>query len=292
MEMHQIRYFLAVSETLNVTRAAELCHVSQPALTRAIQKLEDELGGLLFRRERTTTHLTDLGRLMKPHLETIFDEAHAARKTATKFLKLERAPLNVGIMCTIGPLRFTGMLTRFRRDNPGVEVALVEGVPRRLAELLYEGRLDVAIMAQPEPFGDRFAPLQLYRERFGVAFAPGHRFNAANALALAQIHGEHYLDRINCEYASFIDKLCEERGIEVTVVYRSEREDWIQTMVLAGLGVCCTPEFSLLHAGVQFRPLIDPEIAREVSLVTVAGRRQSPAVAKFVASVRRYDWTS
>jgi len=71
MEMHQIRYFLAVCETLNFTRAAENCNVTQPALTRAIQKLEDELGGLLFRRERHLTHLTDLGRLMRPQLEQV-----------------------------------------------------------------------------------------------------------------------------------------------------------------------------------------------------------------------------
>ena len=66
MEMHQVRYFLAVADTLNFTRAAELCHVSQPALTRAIQQLEEELGGLLLRRERKLTHLTDFGRLIQP----------------------------------------------------------------------------------------------------------------------------------------------------------------------------------------------------------------------------------
>jgi DNA-binding transcriptional LysR family regulator len=68
MEMYQIRHFLAVSEYLNFRRAAEKCHVSGPALTRAIQKLEDELGGKLFRRERNRTHLTDLGALIRPHL--------------------------------------------------------------------------------------------------------------------------------------------------------------------------------------------------------------------------------
>src|ERR1043166_5326779 len=67
MEMHQVRYFLAVADTLNFTRAAEQCHVSQPALTRAIQQLEEEFGGLLLRRERKLTHLTDFGRLIEPH---------------------------------------------------------------------------------------------------------------------------------------------------------------------------------------------------------------------------------
>ena len=67
MEMHQTRYFLAVCEALNFTRAAHHCNVAQPSLTRAIKKLEEELGGPLFRRERTRTHLTDLGRLGSRH---------------------------------------------------------------------------------------------------------------------------------------------------------------------------------------------------------------------------------
>ena len=68
MEMHQIRYFLAVAEELNFTKAAERCNVSQPALSRAIQALEQELGGPLFRRERSHTHLSELGRMVQPHL--------------------------------------------------------------------------------------------------------------------------------------------------------------------------------------------------------------------------------
>ncbi len=93
MEMHQIRYFLAVSETLNFTRAAEKSHVSQPSLTRAIKLLEDELGGPLFHRERSNTHLTDLGQLMLPHLQQVLAEADAAKQRAHGFAKLEDAPL-------------------------------------------------------------------------------------------------------------------------------------------------------------------------------------------------------
>jgi len=82
MEMHQVRYFLAMARLLNFTRAADECNVTQPSLTRAIQKLEDELGGALFRRERSRTHLTDLGRLMLPHLERTFEAAEAAKQLA------------------------------------------------------------------------------------------------------------------------------------------------------------------------------------------------------------------
>jgi DNA-binding transcriptional LysR family regulator len=79
MEMHQVRYFLAVSREFNFTRAAEACCVSQPALTRAIRLLEDELGGELFRRERRLTHLTELGQRMMPILQTCEDSASSAK---------------------------------------------------------------------------------------------------------------------------------------------------------------------------------------------------------------------
>src|SRR5215470_402130 len=72
MELYQIRYFLALCETLNFARAAERCNVSQPSLTRAMQKLEQELGGLLVHRERRRTHLTELGELVRPMLEEVW----------------------------------------------------------------------------------------------------------------------------------------------------------------------------------------------------------------------------
>jgi DNA-binding transcriptional LysR family regulator len=83
MEMQEIRHFLAISRTLNFTKAAEECHVSQPALTRAIRKIEEELGGLLFSREPNNIHMTDLGRLIEPHLTEIMAHAGEARRTAT-----------------------------------------------------------------------------------------------------------------------------------------------------------------------------------------------------------------
>ena len=91
MEMHQVRYFLALCETMNFTRAAENCNVSQPALTRAVHKLEEELGGLLLRREHNLTHLTDFGRLVRPHLEQMMTEAEAAKSTATHFPQMDNA---------------------------------------------------------------------------------------------------------------------------------------------------------------------------------------------------------
>jgi DNA-binding transcriptional LysR family regulator len=292
MEMHEIRYFLAASETLNFHRAAEMVHVTQPALTRAIQKLEGELGAALFYRERHRVCLTDFGRLMRGHLEDVFRRSESARTTARNFLKLEAAPLTLGVMCTIGPVRFVGFLNAFHERHPGIEVTVVEGVPSRLTEFLLEGRLDVALMAQPQGFDHRLAAEPIYTERFGLAFAAGHRFEQRNTLHLTDVEGEPYLSRINCEYRGHIGELCNDRGVEITVAYRSEREDWIMAMIAAGMGVCFAPEFSISHPGVRHRPVAEPEIVREVSLASVSGRVPSPAVAAFATAVRNYDWTA
>jgi DNA-binding transcriptional LysR family regulator len=84
LEMNQIRYFLAVSETLNLTMAAERCHVAQPSLTRAIKSLESELGGELLRRERRLSHLTELGRRILPMLRQCYETALSAKMLAAQ----------------------------------------------------------------------------------------------------------------------------------------------------------------------------------------------------------------
>jgi DNA-binding transcriptional LysR family regulator len=290
MEMHQIRYFLAVCNTLNFTRAAEQCNVTQPALTRAIQKLEEELGGLLFRRERKLTHMTDLGNLVRPQLEAILQQSEQARSTAQSFLQLKDAPLRLGVMCTIGPVRFVSFLSRFGADHPGIEVSLTESIPDELINMLMDGSLDVAITTAPESANERLDFRKLYEERFVVAFPPGHRYEAMEAVPIKEIAGEAYLSRANCEYYERLETVLAEQMVHVEDVFRSEREDWIQIMVMAGMGICFMPEFSAVLPGLTTRPIVDPPVTRVIHLATVAGRRFSPAVATFIKAIDRYQW--
>ena len=200
MEFQEIRYFLAMSQTLNFTKAAELCQVSQPALTRGIQKMEDELGGLLFSREPNNVHMTDLGRLIEPRLAEIMAQAGEAKRTATRFLKLEGASLTLGIMCTVAPVQFVSFLGRFRADHPGIEITLLEDVPDRLCNLLAKGEMDMALMASPDGFPPPLHASKLYSERFVIACSAGHRFAMKNEIRMADLDGEFFLSRINCEF--------------------------------------------------------------------------------------------
>jgi DNA-binding transcriptional LysR family regulator len=199
--------------------------VSQPALTLAIRKMEDELGGPLFERERNNIHLTPLGLLLEPQLNEALTRTEAAKAAATRFLRLEGAHLSLGVMCTIGPLRFVGFLSRFRAENPGIEITLMEAPAEQLCQMLLEGRLDVALIARPAGFD---APLQasvLYPERFFIACSVGHKFARQNSVQIAELDGQSYLVRINCEYFDFLRDTCRSRGSRLVHCFRSERED-------------------------------------------------------------------
>src|SRR5215470_6478403 len=105
VELYQIRYYLALCETLNFARAAERCNVSQPSLTRAVQKLEQELGGLLVRREGRHTHLTELGLTVRPMLQEVVSHAERTKSAARRLLKSDRGRLKLGVMASIGLAR-------------------------------------------------------------------------------------------------------------------------------------------------------------------------------------------
>jgi LysR family transcriptional regulator, hydrogen peroxide-inducible genes activator len=290
VELHEVRYFLAACETGNLHRAADKCHVTQSALTRAIQKLEAELGSILFRREHTGVQLTDFGRLMRPHLEDVLGRTKNAQQVAKSFLTLEAAPVTLGVMCTIGPLRFIGFLNAFRERHPGIEVTVIEGVPARLSDLLLNGTLDIALMAQPGAFDQRLVAEPIFRERFGLAFPTGHRFETYDVLHVRDVRGETYLSRINCEYRDYLADLCKAHGVDIFRGFRSEREDWILAMVAAGMGICFLPEFSATHPGIRHR-IVSPSVERQVSLVSVGDREFSPAIDTFAETVRAYDWS-
>ena len=180
METHEIRYFVAVCETLNFTRAAERCNVSQPALTRAIQHLEDKLGGPLVHRERGNTHLTELGRIMRPYFQEVLQQMEEARRRAKTFAKLEKTRLDRrphvhDRAASAG----RSVLRRSAKSNDGVEIYLKDAPASALEDLLTKGEIDVAIFCRPDDLDDRFHTLPLYRERFVVAVAPGHPLRAA-----------------------------------------------------------------------------------------------------------------
>jgi DNA-binding transcriptional LysR family regulator len=290
MEMHQVRYFLAAANALSFTRAAEACHVSQPALTTAIKKLEAQLGGPLFHREGRQVALTEFGRRMQPHLSQILEQAKAAETVAKDFRLLDQVPIRLGVMSTIGPMRLNSLFAAFEHNSPGVDTTVRDGAPEALAALLDADELDIAILNPLDGLGENYRAEPLYTERYVVLLPPEHPLRARNALALRDLSGEPYVDRLSCEMREMVMGVCEDMGVKLYARFRSEREDWVQAMVMANIGFAFMPEFSVTHPDSIRRPLTEPAVKRTISLITVRGRKHSPAVAAFIRTVRQHKW--
>ncbi|HWI84120.1 LysR family transcriptional regulator [Ramlibacter sp.] len=291
MELQQIRYFLAIQEHGSFSRAARECAVSQPALTAAIKKLESEIGSPLFYREGKRVVATPLGRLLQPALEQALGGTRSAHAIAHNFRLLRQAPLRVGVMNTIGPVRLARFLDAYHRQHPGVELTVQDAALPALQQQLEAGELDLAVVSSPRPLDDGLRAEVLYQEPYVVVFAPGHRLGRLAEIALADLAGEPYVDRLACEFREAVMAVCGERRIELYAAFRSEREDWIESMVLAGLGFAFMPRYSVRLQGLQQRPLVDPPVARTVHVADVRGRQRSPAAKLFVDDLRAFAWT-
>lgn len=292
MEARKIRYFLTTCETLNFSRAAEQCEVSVPTLTKAIHKLEEELGGQLFRRERRMTHLTDLGRLMQQHFSVAQEALESAKADAEKYRSLSEAKLKMGIFSSMGARQLTVYLRALRAAAPNLELVLWESHCEELNDALRAGEIDVAIVSTMD-YGERLRATPLYEESFYIAFGAGHRFENMETVPLKELIGEPYVKRLHCEFPGNLAKLGGSISYsDLQVRYVTEREDWVQTMVAAGLGCTVMPQFLPMVDGVLTRPLTDPEVTRQISMVTVMGRPHSRPVSIAIKSAQSIDWAA
>ena len=292
MELHQIRYFLALSDELNFTRAAERCNVAQSSLTRAIKALETELGGPLFHRERANSHLSKLGQKVRPFLEQAYRHVEGARRQAQDFLRLQTGTLRLGVMSTLAPAQVVALIGALNSRNAGITVQAVNGAAQVLQDRLLSGELDAAIYALPELSADaRLDHLPLYREPFVIVVSDAHRLAHHGTIRGSELAGEPMLWRTHCAYEAAMRQTLVHPGADRPPVFQSERDDWILQMAAAGLGFGFMPAFSAAYPGVAALRLIEPEVAREMSLVTVRGRPDSPAVGALVHEVMRIRWT-
>ncbi len=290
MEMHQIKYVLSAAKLLNFTRAAIECNVSQPALTKAVKTLEDDFGAPLFHREGKQISLTSFGISMLPHLKMISNEADLTRTLASNFRLLNQVPLRLGVMSTIGHIRLARLLGQFQRDFDGVELAVSEGSVIELKDRLAEGTLDLAIINPLDCNSEVLNIHELYTERYVVIFSSDHRLAQFDAIRLTDLAGESYVDRLSCELREMVMKVCADHQVLLYARFRSEREDWVQAMVLARIGFAFMPEYSVTLPGLLQRPLIEPSVSRSIALVSMPGRQFTPAAAALARAAQLFAW--
>ncbi len=278
MDFKQIQYFLALADTLNFTRAAEHCYVSQPALTQGIKRLEDELGGKLFRRDGRYTELTDLGKSLRNDFEQINRIRLLVKKNSKEIVSGEVAELNIGVMCTIGPQVLAGMLYEFQMNYPMLSVVLHDVKPPAITDLLLTGGLDAVFCARHGPKHTRLRYIDLFEEPMVVAFPPDHEFLNLETVPLVEVVKQKYVERLHCEFRQDTQEFSNQQNLELDVVFSSE----IQSLIRDGVGVSMLPLYSLLKTELNHRPIVEPILSRKVELAMVNNMVVSPALDKLI----------
>lgn len=123
-----------------------------------------------------------------------------------------------------------------------------------------------------------------------MIFPPDHRLANLNAIKLCDLSGEPYVDRLSCEMREMVMAVCVANKVTLYARFRSEREDWVQAMVLARIGFAFMPECSVMLPDLLQRPLIEPEVSRTISMLSVPGRPYSPATAAMLRAAKSFQW--
>ena len=287
--MHQIRYFLAVGETLNLTKAAERCNVAQPSLTRAIKALEAELGGELLRRERSLSHLTELGQRMLPMLRQCYEAAATAKTVAASINIGNIAPLTMAVSRAVALSPFAPTLRELSRALPGLQLKLRRGSSGEAVESLKAGSVELAIAG---PFSEEWSRLDafpLFEEPFDLVVAETHRLAARGTIEFKDLASETLLVNTECEMAEQLSARLAAHGILDTAAHQAATQEDLLTLVKANVGVAVIPA-GVEMSGLRRVRLRELNLTRVVSAYVVAGRRRSVACATLLNMLRSADW--
>ena len=288
MEMHQLRYVVAVAKTGNFSRAAEQCHVSQPSLSQQIQKLEEELGERLFDRMKREAKPTAHGEAFLRRAVRILDEAEAARREALDAHDILRGTVTVGVLPTIAPYLLPPVLAGFMEEFPGLEIVIHEDTTERLLKLAHACEIDFAIASEPirDP---RLEVRELFSEELRVALPPGHPLAKKKAVTTADLAGERLI--VMKEGHCLGDQVlgfCDRRDVKAQISFRSAQLETIQALVHSGLGLSLIPAMATHGGGPDlpaYRSLQAPVPQRKIVAVWPRHRTPNRAASEFLKRI-------
>ncbi|GAB2744527.1 LysR substrate-binding domain-containing protein [Melaminivora jejuensis] len=270
MTLTELKYIVAVARERHFGRAAEACYVSQPTLSVAVRKLEDELEVKLFERSTGDVSVTPLGEEIVRQAQSVLEQAAAIKEIAKRGKDPLAGVLTLGVIYTIGPYLLPGLVRNAIANTPQMPLMLQENFTARLLEMLRTGEIDCAILAEPFPdTGLAIAPL--YDEPFMAAVPSSHPLAGQEAVTATELKNEtmlllgaghcfrdHVL-QVCPEFARFASNA---EGIRRT--FEGSSLETIKHMVSAGMGVTLVPRLSVprdaLHTGVRRRKSDDAHI--------------------------------
>lgn len=290
MEMHQVRYFLAVARVLNFTRAADECNVTQPSLTRAIKQLEAELGGDLFRRERPAAQLTELGQRMHPLLKQCYEAATGARELASSFKSGEVGALRVALTHSVDLSLLIPHLDQIKRLFNRLEFRFMRGSSREVAEFLRKGEAELGIASEISEEWDRLDTWPLFTENFQLVLNRKHPLAGRDEVDFTELHAEQLLSRNFCEHAARVTASLREHGLDVDRSHEIASERDLIELLEADIGIAVVPDTAPIPPTLKRTRVLGLDARRTVNLYGVAGRERTAVASAVMRLLRGANW--
>jgi len=290
MELHQLRYFVAVAQLGNFTRAAQKCFVAQPSLSQQIIKLEREFGGPLFDRTGRKVRLTDRGRTLFDRAIEILAAVDGTRRAMTE--DRDAGQIAVGAIPTVAPYLLPPLLKGFLRESPKTEVTVVENLTQYTIQACLEGDVDVAVLALP--VGEEQLVVEpLFTEELLLATAVGHPLAARRRVTMQDLSLERFvlLSETHC-LGQQVVSFCKEQSCQPAISCRSAQLLTVQELVALGHGVSLIPQMAVKADRSQhtkYRSLSGEKPTRTIAMIWRKNRYHSPAVERFIGALRDYS---
>jgi DNA-binding transcriptional LysR family regulator len=293
VEMQQVRYFIAVAKTLNFTRAAEDCNVTQPALTRAIKLLEYELGGDLIRREGRNSHLTELGNKMLPMLKQCHDAALAAKSLAKAVSKGDVSLLSIAVARSFDTALILASLREMYDAFPGIQLKLRRGNAAEIAAMLKAGEADLALGGPLGETWDRLEAWPMFTESFDLIVAADHSLAMRNApdLDVELVQEERFLFHRGADLTDYEIERLNAAGLNFHTAHEVDSDRDLEALVDAGFGITVGPSRTIRSERVRHVPYAALDMQRSVAIYTVAGRPRSREAGALLNLLRGADWS-
>jgi LysR family transcriptional activator of glutamate synthase operon len=289
MELRQLRYLVALAHELSFTNAAERSNVAQPALSRQIRKLEDELGTALVDRTSRRVQMTAAGQRLAERAIGILDEVEAARAEVVQVTELSSGRLAIGATQTPGPLDISRLLSDFYALHPGIELAVREELSITIADRLRRDEIDLGFVSEIPELARHGLDLQLIAvEPLVIALPVGHRLSDRPEVSFSELRDEAFiLFPEGATIRGTFDELAAVYGLTPHVAFVTTDTNRMRELVSRGLGIALLPLSDATRA-VQpcaVAPIRDQALTYNVYLARRRSRRPSPAVIAMMSLV-------
>lgn len=290
MDLDQLRYFLQVAERQNFTRAAEDLAISQPALSRSIQKLEEELGQPVFERKTRSVALTEAGTLLQSRAQQVLTMLEDTKAEITDDGQSGR--VRVGAIPTVAPYFLPKVLSQFSQDHPKATLLVQENTTEALLKNCRQGEIDLAILALP--LAAKYLEVEeLFEEELLLVVPPGHPLGEKKTIRLKDVEPYPFvlLDEAHC-LSDNIVSFCRERSFQPVAVERTSQLAMVQELVSLSHGVSMIPEMARFRDQSDrrvYRSFTGKKPMRTIAVVWNPYRFQSRLLRAFRDCLRRQN---